>query len=271
MGKIIVGVDFSEGSDMAVTVALNVAQKFNEALQFVGVNEKDLSRQEIIDEIRRREKQNADILAKVSHEYILCNEDITDAISNQARKTDTSLVVVGATRIAGLQKNFLGQFSYALLSKSPVPVLSVRQDYKFDHSFRHILLPIDVTDTSRQKVPMAVRFAKAFGSTIHIVGVNSAATAEGRAAVKGYITQTKNYLDNQGIASTLEQVEVEGSVSQTVIAAAVKYQADLVLMMYNCGVSLIKYIAGSSDQRLLDEIRVPIIPIKPKQLHTIKI
>ena len=35
--------------------------------------------------------------------------------------------------------------------------------------FRHILVPVDLTDDSRVTVDYAVRFAKAFGSTLHLL------------------------------------------------------------------------------------------------------
>lgn len=271
MGKIVVGVDFSEGSDMAVAIAVDIAKRFKEELQFVGVNETGLSKPALIAEIHRRQALHAEQMAGLTYEYLLRKGDVTDAICNQAASSDATLVVVGTPGLAGLQKNRLGRFSYSLLTKSPSPVLCVRQDFQFNSSFQHILVPIDDSDTSRQKVPMAVRFAKAFGSTLHVVGVNTSSSTEGRSLVKNYTLQTKAYLDSLSIPNTLDLVDANGNVSKAVIECAKIVHADLVIMMCECGISLIKTLLGSEDDRLLSEIRIPIITIKPEQLHNLKV
>lgn len=271
MGKIIVGVDFSEGSEKAVALAVDIAKRFNDELQFVGVNETGLSKPDLIAEIHRRQTQHAEQLAGLKFEYLLRKGDVVDAICDQAAAVKASLVVVGTPVLAGLQKNFLGHKSYSLRTKSSSPVLCVRPDFQFNSSFRHILVPLDGSDTSRQKVPMAVRFAKAFGSTLHVVGVNSGSSAEERALVKSYIVQTKTYLDSIGVPNTLDQVDANGDVSKAVIESAKRLQADLVVMMCECGISLIKTLLGSEDDRLLSDIRIPIITIRPEQINNIRV
>lgn len=224
-----------------------------------------------MEEIRKRETKNAEVLKGIHLEYCPKKGEITDAICEQARLEKATLVVVGTHGTAGLQKRILGQDSYAILTKSTAPVLCIREDFDYHADFKDILLPIDDSDVSRQKVPMAIRFANAYGSTIHILGVNKTSMAEGRALAKNYTLQTKAYLEKLGIKCTLANADVTNSVSETVLDYANKVCADLLIMMADCGMSLIRYVAGSDDQKTLAASKVPIITVRPEQLHTLKI
>lgn len=271
MGKIIVGVDFSKGSDLATELAIDIAKHFNDSLQFVGVNEGKLSEEKLWEEIHNHETQHIQDLNGLTLEYLPKTGEITDAICEQAKKEKASLVIVGSNVTAGLQKRLLGQGTYSIIDKSLSPVLCLREDFDYHSDFKDILLPIDSSDESRQKVPMAIRFAKAYGSTIHVLGVNKTSVEEGRAIVKNYATQTKNYIEKLGITCTLEIKDVVDSVSATILAYAHSVCADLLIMMAECGMSMIRFVTTSDDQKTLAASKIPIITVRPEQLNTITI
>lgn len=268
MGKIIVGVDFSKGSEMAIELAVDIARKFGDVLQFVGVTEGKMPKDELMQEINRRAALNADKLRGVEIEYVVRTGEVTDAICDQAKKEKASLVVVGTQDTAGLQKRLLSPDTYSLVTKSLSPVLFVRENFEFHADFKDILVPIDASDVSRQKVPVAARIAVAFGSTVHLLGVNSSSIEDGCKAVKSYTLQSKSYLEKMGVSCTMEVQDVKESVSATVHSYASKVCADLIVMMAECGMSLIRYVAGSDDQRTLVASKVPIITVHPEQLYT---
>lgn len=267
MGKIVVGVDFTEGSEMAIKLAVNIARRFDCGLQFVGVNEEKLPHEVLMQKIAERESQNSELLKGLEIEYVLRTGEVTDAICNQAKQVKATLVVVGTPSTAGLQKRILGKDSYSIVSKSLAPVMCVREDFEFHEDFKDILVPIDASDVSRQKLPIAARFAQAFGSTIHLFGVNTTSMTEGRQMVKTYTLQSRSYLEKMGVRCTVDIADVTDSVTETVLSYANKVCADLLVMMCECGMSLIRYVAGSDDQRTLAASKIPIITVRPEQLY----
>lgn len=268
MAKIIVGVDFSEGTEMAIDLAVDLAKRFGAGLRFVGVNEENLSDAALRGEIARREKIREEMLRGLEVEYVPMKGDVTEVLCEQARLTGASLIVVGTHGTAGLQKRLFGKDSYALVSKSPAPVLCVREDFDYHPDFKDILVPIDASDASRQKIPMAMRLAKAYGSTLHLLGLYDTQMAEVRATVKNYTLQSKNLLDSHGVSNTVKMVDVVDGVPKTILDYAQQVCADLMILMSESSVSIASLLAGSDDQRTIMASRIPILTVRAVQLHS---
>lgn len=273
MNKIIVGADFSKGSDMASRLAVDIANHFHENLLFIGPAVKSMSQAEMSLEITKLNKLVEPDLQNISIENKIYRgeKNMAEVLSTVAEKENATMIVVGTPVIAGLQKHFFGPDTYDLIEKSSCPVLSVREDFEFNPALSNILLPIDNTSCSRQKIALALRFAKTFGSTLHLLGVYEPSRPEIQALTRNYALQAQSYLEELGVKNTLGFVEMHNHVSEELRSYASKVGADMLILMIETGSKLMRYFADRSEHRTLTVSSIPVLTMPSEQLHALHI
>ncbi|MFN3377253.1 MAG: universal stress protein [Burkholderiaceae bacterium] len=143
--------------------------------------------------------------------------------------------------------------------------------------FKHILVPVDGSPTSKLAVSKAAELAKAFGSAVTAVyvidpypftGVGadfaygqaqyiSAATAEANVALDA----TKQAMAEQGVAVTT--VIGEGhAVHEGIVRALESSGADLIVMGSHGRRGLERLVLGSVTQRVLSVVHVPVLVVR---------
>lgn len=143
--------------------------------------------------------------------------------------------------------------------------------------FKHILVPVDGSETSMLAVTKAAGLAKAFGSEVTAVyvldpypftGVGadfaygqaqylSAATAEANTALEA----VKKLMDETGVA--VKTMVGEGhAVHEGIVRVADSVGADLIVMGSHGRRGLEKLVLGSVAQRVLSTARIPVLVVR---------
>ncbi|MBD9531387.1 universal stress protein [Comamonas sp. CMM01] len=143
--------------------------------------------------------------------------------------------------------------------------------------FKHILVPVDGSETSLHAVAKAAGLAKAFGSEVTAVyvldpypftGVGadfaygqaqylSAATAEANTALEA----VKKQMDEAGVA--VKTMVGEGhAVHEGIVRVADSVGADLIVMGSHGRRGLEKLVLGSVAQRVLSAARIPVLVVR---------
>ena len=195
MSKIIVGFDFSAGSAYAVDLAIDIANRMKTDIRLVYVKEKDQDEGPIREEIERRNEGVAHLLQGIKLEYVIREGKVSHELCQQAKDDEAALIVVGTHGMSGFEKNWIGRNTYRTIAESEVPVLTIREDFDFSKALERIVVPLDSTADTRQKVPHAARFAKLFGSELHILGLYTSDSKSIKHIVDGYVRMVDTYLD----------------------------------------------------------------------------
>ena len=144
--------------------------------------------------------------------------------------------------------------------------------------FKHILVPVDGSDTSMKAVARAAALAKVFGSDVTLlyvidpypftgVGADfaygqaqylSAANAEANAALEA----AKTAVTGAGIAQVSTVVGEGHTVHEGVLSTATHVGADLVVMGSHGRRGLEKLVLGSVTQRVLGVVKVPVLVVR---------
>ena len=143
--------------------------------------------------------------------------------------------------------------------------------------FKHLLVPVDGSETSLHAVAKAAGLAKAFGSEVTAVyvldpypftGVGadfaygqaqylSAATAEANTALEA----VKKQMDEAGVA--VKTMVGEGhAVHEGIVRVADSVGADLIVMGSHGRRGLEKLVLGSVAQRVLSAARIPVLVVR---------
>jgi nucleotide-binding universal stress UspA family protein len=93
-------------------------------------------------------------------------------ILQTAKRIGAGLIVMGTEGADSVSNLFSGSNSHLVVSKSEIPVLTIRNNYQ-NEGYKSILLPIDLSEHTRQKVNVAVQIAKMHSAKIHVLGLIS--------------------------------------------------------------------------------------------------
>ena len=268
MNRVVVGFDFSSGSAYAVDLAIDIANRWKSDIRLVYVKEKNEAEGPIREEIERRNAAVEPLLQGIKLEYVLRHGNPADELTRQAAEDNAALLIVGTHGMSGMKTNMLGRNSYKTIEQSPVPVLIVREDFNFSKSLDTIVVPLDNSDDTRQKVSVAAMFAKTFGSTIHLLGLYTATAADVRGIVDNYVKMVEKYLDKNEIEHVTKFINVSKNVTADTLDYANAVQADMIAIMTEQEKNLSSLILGTYAQQMINQSTIPVLTVRPKDVQT---
>ncbi|MCK9256180.1 MAG: universal stress protein [Bacteroidales bacterium] len=275
MQRIIVPIDFSEESIKGLELGIIYANKFNADLQMVFVQKKKSGRFHI--ELRKQydaameefedllRKYKAKLHQNCDFSYIIKSGKVHEEVARQAEAFDDSLIICSTNGESGFSDFIIGSNAYKIVQATERPVITVTTE-KYIGEVKRIVLPIDISKETREKVPVVAKIAKAFNSEVHIVKVTSS-TSEGiHNKLRLYATQIKKFLTEQGI-SYQTTLLVGDNITDTIIEYATAIDADLTAIMTEQTFSLSNFLLGSYAYQMLNTSPVPVLSITPKGLY----
>jgi nucleotide-binding universal stress UspA family protein len=132
----------------------------------------------------------------------------------------------------------------------------------------NILLPLDLSPETREKVDVAIQFAHYFGASIRVLGVFSADDADYENKLLAYSHQVKQFIKSKGISCTNRSIPVT-DIAQAVVEYANKIEADLIMIMNKPDLSVGEFFQGTDAQRIVDISNVPVMTIQPMKRESL--
>ncbi len=270
MKSIIVGTDFSEGSYVALELAVDVANRMQCDILLVWVRrEKMLLAGEQLDMLSKLAKEKLQSLCEKytplmkggSIHYTIIGGRVSTAIAEAARREISPLIVIGTNGASGFEKYLIGSQAARIVQDSPCPVLTMRQGYDFHKRLERIVVPLRVNANSRQKVPPAATMAHIFGSEVHILGLLD--LKEEESALRTYISQSIDYLEREGVPYHFE-IRSYSTYSDTVLHYADEIKADLVIINTEQDRVISQLFLGTNAQQIVHKSQIPVLCIHPE-------
>ncbi len=275
MKRFIVPVDFSGESIKALKLGIVYANRFHSDLQMVFVqNEKDRKfRVKFENEYNMALDEFETILRKYKSElhqdcdfsYIIKRGKVYEEIVNQSKAFDDSMIICSTSGESGFSELFMGSNAYRIIQNTERPVISVTSE-KYIGNVERIVLPIDSSRETREKVPMVAHIAKAFNSEVHIIKVTTSTNKGVHNKLKMYTAQAKKFFDQQKIKYQTSLI-VGDNITESTIDYAKTIDADLISIMTEQSKSLANLILGSYAHQMLNTSPIPVLSITPKQMY----
>lgn len=280
--KILVPIDFSDQSLIALTQSYNLAQKINAEIILLYVIE------EVNPMIKRLYKELNGI-----HEAVLSNlknlaEDkaketglkidveieegkIYSKIIEVAKKLEVTFIIMG-TR-GGEGSKFIGSNANKVVKTAPCPVITIKGKMH-NKGCERIVLPLDLTKETRDKVNQAILFAKLFKAEIFIVSILLTGKEDIVNKLKDQLLIVKQHIEREDIQCTAEVVKIlksTESLSNAVIKYAQKNSADLIMIMTQQENEIKQLFIGSKAKEVIKNSDIPVLSIKPSVEDRIEI
>jgi len=277
MKRIIVGMDFSKGSLSALKYALRFASQSNMDIRMVWVDklassetifshhsdnkgrtEAKLGFGKLIDKYSKKEG-----LGKL--DYKLLKGKVWDQLSKHAEDFKADVIIVGTHGITGYEEYWIGSNANRIILYAKCPVISVKYNYDEDHGINKIIVPIDNTSDTIQKLPYTVKLAKVFNSEVILLGIYTTSLKSVNRKVDATMEQAVKYIEKYKVKFISETLHSE-NISKVVISAAKKYEADLISIVTEQESMKNNMLLGKYSNQVVNSSDIPVLSI---QTHSV--
>jgi nucleotide-binding universal stress UspA family protein len=184
---------------------------------------------------------------------IFKNNNYKDIISF-AEEINCTLIVIQHTVFNILEGG------HKLARKAPCPVLILKS--KAIVNFKTIILPLDLTKESREKVTNAVTFAKHFGAVVKVLAVRLNDELMYENKLISYTHQVKSFIKEKGIDSTIKTLAGD-DIAKLVIDYCSLKEGDLIMIINSPDLSISEMFKGTTAQKIIDQSEIPVLSIPP--------
>ncbi|MHB8259142.1 MAG: universal stress protein [Bacteroidia bacterium] len=275
--KILIPIDFSVTSTLAVNHGAFLCKLTKGELILLHVQKKS----ELIDiimpafhltDISAITKFLDDKLGKlaegISKEYgivvtpLVSMGNITTEIVNIAQEYEAGMIIMGTQGADANDDVFLGSNAYRLLTKSTVPVMTIRTPSP-KVGYSTILLPIDFSAHAKQKVHLSIQLAANYGAHLHVLGLVGKDETQDKFKLDVVLPQIQKLAKTKNVVCTTEIKNCTNRTETTLLVAKDK-KADLIIIMSDQRAELSRFILGSYAHQLINDSLIPVLSIPPE-------
>ena len=272
MKRIVVGIDFSDNSFNALEHAILIAKKANMSITMVWVDHIDYSKEIFnIDPTHRLDavvKRFDEIIKE--HEGCCNNIDfvvrrgkVYSEICEVADEIQAYLIVVGTHGLSGFEEFWSGSNANRIVSASNVPVLTIRGGVDVSQNLDRIVLPLDSTKVTREKIPITAELAQYFNSEIHILGLQTSGQQDIRYRIKAYVAQAEDYFKERDIQYVSVFIDSK-QITDDTLDYAKKIKANMISIMTEQETSTANLWMGPYASQMVNHSPFPVLSVKPK-------
>lgn len=274
MKHIVVPIDFSKESINGLRLAILFANCFESNVQMVYVQKypSEMSRMGFAEEKKKATENFKELVSDYSKKlfnpnslsFIVKKGRVYSEVVNQAQAFTDSVIICSTHGASGFEELFIGSNAFKIVSATELPVITIRHG-SIVREIETIVLPIDASAETRQKVPLTAEIAKTFGAKVHVVGISQKDNSDSEAKVVAYVKQVSEFLKDKDINFKVE-MKSASNITEATIKYALEVNADLISIMTEQDESLTSLVLGSYAQQMLNKSPIPVLSVTPKEI-----
>jgi nucleotide-binding universal stress UspA family protein len=276
MKKILVAVDFSECSINALEHGITIANKADAGVEMMFVVKPDSSKDlftegaqtlsaMVKDKFEELVEKYQPKMGKNKLSFLIKQGKVYHEIVKEADRKDIFLVIAGTHGSSGFEEFWIGSNANRIVSALRKPVITIRGGVSIKRDLEKVILPLDSTPETRQKVPFTAYMAKIFGAEVHVLRVYTSKVAAMTRKVDSYAEQVVKHLEEENIRYILESVEADNLTDAT-IEYALKVNANLISIMTEQEITTKNLLLGPYAQQMVNHSPIPVLSMHPKEL-----
>jgi nucleotide-binding universal stress UspA family protein len=273
MQPIIVAVDFSNTSVHALEYTIPLANKLKSDIVMIWVDKiaasegiyTDTSNENRNEAKKRFEELIHSYSKKVSKdiklEYKLRKGKIYHELDGLARSIGAMMIVTGAHGISGYEEYWIGSNAFKIVTYATCPVITVRNDFPEGNNIDKILVPVDSSTETLQKLPFIAKIAEVFDSEVHLVATHYSQLKSIQRIAANLADTSAKYLEKHKIKLVRDTL-VSDNITKKTIDYALNMNADLISIMTEQETPS-NILLGPHAQQLINQCPIPILSIHP--------
>lgn len=264
----LVPTDFTSVADCALEHALSVAKTVNGHVTLLHVIGKANERQNAQTKLAEA-AQKASQLSGITVDTVVKEGNIFDDIGGVAESLGAKLIFMGTHGVKGMQ-HIMGSYAVKVFTNSNVPFVVV-QERGIRNGYKNIVLPMDLSKESKQKLDLTIKMATYFGAKVHIFSQH-----ENDEFVKKSIMLNTNYAKNElkkhNIDFDIQEAPEKGNFVKQMLAYAKNSDADLIAVVNSQERGVHELLHGTAERETItNEAQIPVLMVNPTSVTNAKI
>ncbi len=263
---ILVPTDFSDVSDFAIDHAVEIAKIFNHRICLLHVVSKRTPGTKRHIAIQEKLQTQADAVSRrtrLSVSFLVEAGSIFTMISEVADRIAAEFIVMGIHGKKGVQ-HLLGSFAYKVVCSANVPVMVVKHMHHHV-GYKNIIVPIDFSRESTQKITQAILFAKYFNARVRVFGFLSSINKAKIIKKEALLKNVTDVFKKQRIPVTTDLLVKPGTDWEgALMRFAEETDADLIMIVAEKGSRIPEIFSSNSAESIIDKADVPVLTFVPQ-------
>ena len=280
MQPIVVAVDFSTSSIHAIEYAIPLANKLKSDIIIVWVDKfssneslyPDTSSQNRNEAKKRFEEIILQFGKKMGKglkmEYKLRKGKVFHEVDTLAKSLGALLVITGTHGVSGFEEFWIGSNAFRIVTYASAPVITVRHDFNVKKSIDRIVVPIDGSSETIQKLPFVAHLAHLFKSEVHVVATHSSHLSSIQRIAEKYLQMSVSYFQAREI-TCVEDSMVSNDITKALLQYAINVKADLIAIMTEQETP-VNILLGAQAQQMINQSPIPILSNHPQEHFCLK-
>lgn len=265
INKILVATDFTEVADNALAHAIKLSDATHGKIFALHVVKKE-------DEI---EKAKAKILKQASkfpgiEIYPLVRiGSIINEIGDAAAEVQAQLIVMGTHGPVGFRQVVTGGDAMKVITHSTKPFIVTQKKGIADHGYKNVVVPLDMSDDSKQKLDEVADIAKYFNSDIHIFAKKEKDSSLA-VRLRNNILFAKKYYASKKINLHVTISESKKPFDQEMLDFAKSIDADMIAIVNTLKWNMFGgvFSARREESIITNELQIPVLCVNPIEVST---
>ncbi len=276
--RILIPTDFSETAQLAVAHGAYMAHLFKAKVFLLHAIEAEvyamLPESALVMEIEPPQEHVVERLSSVAEDIVkkydielstlTVNGKPAKGIAAAVKENGIDIVIMGTHGAGGFEEFFVGSNTHRVVTLAPCPVLSI-QKFAKKVGFSNIIMPIDSTLHSRQKINNVIALATAYESNVHILGLLEKDNEEAdEKKFKIKLDSVEDRLIHANIPFTKKLVRGD-NLAVEAMNYSKEVKGDLIVIMSDHESKLTGIFMGAYAQQIVNHSRIPVLSIKPEE------
>jgi nucleotide-binding universal stress UspA family protein len=263
---ILVPTDFSDVSEFAIDHAVEIAKIFNHRICLLHVVSKrtpGTTRHMALQEKLQTQADAVSRRTRLSVSFLLEAGSIFTVISEVADRIPAEFIVMGIHGKKGVQ-HLVGSYAYKVVCSSNVPVMVVKHMHHHV-GYKNIVVPIDFSRESTQKITQAILFAKYFNARVRVFGFLSSTNKAKIIKKEALLKNVTDVFKKQRIPVTTDLLVKPGIDWEfALMRFAGEMEADLIMIVAEKGSQIPEIFSSNSAEVIIDKADVPVLTFAPR-------
>lgn len=157
----------------------------------------------------------------------------------------------------------IGKNAFKMVRESKHPVITIKGKEHRD-GCKTILLPLDLSKETREKVDKAIELARLFNATIRVISILTSSDEFFENKLISLSNQVWKRIKDEGVRCTIKTLRGK-DVPQMILDYGHEVDADLILIMTKAELSMKEFFIGTVAQRIINESDIPVLSYRPME------
>ena len=276
--RILIPIGFSDQSMIALGQAFNLAKiKKSEIILLSVIENQNMIESLFLDDKTHELQQKVnDKLVEVGKKYateydihvetMVAKGRVYEKIIEVAEMVNADLIVMGTNGAPkGVMKKVIGTNAERVVRLAHCPVITLKgKDHR--NGCENIMLPLDLGKQTKEKVTLAIEYARYWDATIRVVSVLLRDKQEIKDKLVRNLNQVEKFISDADVECSSELLEVEKGkgLVKSILEYGRKFESDLILIMTRQE-DVFSNKLGTVAREIIYQSDIPVMSIKPHE------